>query len=101
MKPLEDFVQIVNRKRYSTRTATLLAGNDYWDGHNFERHGRNSFLFRSPRGAYFVLHQTTWQGEHTGIRPLTTDEAADLWERLPERRVDFEDAFLGMTLEDA
>jgi len=29
------------------------------------------------------------------------DEAADLWERLPERRIDFEDAFPGMTLEDA
>jgi len=101
MKPLEDFTAIVNRKRYSTRTATLLAGNDYWDGHNFERHGRNSFLFRTARGAYFALYQTRWQEEHTGIRPLTTDEAADLWERLPERRVDFEDAFLGMTLEDA
>ena len=101
MKPLEDFVQIVNRKRYSTRTATLLAGNDYWDGHNFERHGRNSFLYRTARGAYFALHQTRWSGEHTGVKPLTPDEAADLWERLPEHRVDFEDAFLGMTLKDA
>jgi len=101
MKPLEDFTAIVNRKRYSTRTATLLAGNDFWDGHNFERHGRNSFLYRTARGAYFALHQTSWQGERTSVEPLTTDEAADLWERLPERRIDFEDAFPGMTLEDA
>jgi len=101
MKPLEDFTAIVNRKRYSTRTATLLAGNDYWDGHNFERHGRNSFLYRTARGAYFALHQTTWQGERTCIEPLTTDEAADLWERLPEHRSCWEDAFSKLTLEDA
>jgi len=47
------------------------------------------------------LHQTRWSGECTSIEPLTQDEAADLWERLPERRIDFEDAFPGMTLEDA
>ena len=47
------------------------------------------------------MHQTRWSGECTSIEPLTTDEAADLWERLPEHRMDFEDAFPGMTLEDA
>lgn len=37
----------------------------------------------------------------TTLEPLTIDEAADLWGHLQEHRVDFEDAFPGMTLEDA
>ena len=101
MNPPEKYTRIIGKKRYSVATATLLAGDDYWDGNNWERHGRNSFLYRTARGAHFALHQTSWQGERTSIEPLTTDEAADLWERLPEHRVDFDDAFPGMKLEDA
>jgi hypothetical protein len=53
--------EIINGKRYSTETATLIAGNDYWDGQNWERRGRNEFLYRTPRGNYFLLSLTQWQ----------------------------------------
>ena len=39
MKPIE-MTAIIDGKRYGTLGATLIAGNDYWDGHNFERSGR-------------------------------------------------------------
>lgn len=39
MNSPDKFTRIIDRKRYSVETATLLAGDDYWDGHNYERHG--------------------------------------------------------------
>jgi len=44
MKPPEQFTRIIGRKRYSVQKATLIASDAYWDGHNFERSGRNTFL---------------------------------------------------------
>ena len=38
----EKMTRIVDRKRYSTETATLIADDEYWDGHNWERRGRNT-----------------------------------------------------------
>lgn len=92
---------VLNRKRYSTETAKLLAGNDWWDGNNFERSGRQSFLYRTPKGAYFATHLTCWQGERDSIEPLTADEAASLWESLTEQRMEFDEAFPGLTVEEA
>ena len=63
--------RIIEGKRYSTDTATLLASDAYWDGNNFERHGRNTFLYRTRKGGYFALHRTCWQGEHDTIQPLS------------------------------
>lgn len=45
--------RIVEGKRYSTRTSTLLASDRYWDGSNWERSGRNCYLYVTPRGRYF------------------------------------------------
>ncbi len=42
MKAPRKFACIIDRKRYDVETATLLAGDDYWDGHNMERHGRKT-----------------------------------------------------------
>jgi len=100
MKP-RSMQAIVNRRRYDTDTATLLAGDDYWDGHNWERGGRQTFLYRTPKGAYFACYLTSWQGERDSLRPLDVDEAIALYENLPERRLEFEDAFPGVELEDA
>lgn len=93
--------EVIGGKRYSTETATLLAGDDYWDGNNYERHGRNTFLYRTPKNNYFVLNLTQWQGEADGISPLTKDEAIDLFENLREKRAEFEEAFPGEKVEDA
>lgn len=93
--------RVIRGKRYSTATATLIAGNDYWDGHNFERSGTNTFLYRTPKGAYFKVHLTQWQGDHNSLEPLTQDEALEVWEGLSEKRVDYESAFPGLIVEDA
>ena len=100
MKPVS-MTEIISRKRYSTDTATLIAGNDHWDGHNYERHGRQAFLYRTPRGGYFAVHLTQWQGEQDRIEPLSVDEAVTLWESLTERRVDFSEAVPGVKIVEA
>lgn len=46
--------EIIEGKRYSTATAPVIAGNYYWDGSNWERNRRNSFLYRTPEGAFFI-----------------------------------------------
>ncbi|MDD5510937.1 MAG: hypothetical protein PHI12_09005 [Dehalococcoidales bacterium] len=95
---------IIDSKRYNTETATLISGNDYWDGHNYERHGRNTFLYRTAKGAYFAVHQTCWQGENDSIEPLSEDEAVKLYEshdRGGDCRLSFEDAFPGIQIEEA
>ena len=105
MKPLLDVVQVIGGRRYSTITATLLAGDDYWDGHNFERQGTNRYLFRTPRGAYFTQTRTCWDGSQQNdgrLTPVTIDEAMGLFESMMrEHRVTWEEAFPGISVEDA
>ena len=94
--------RIVDRKKYSTKTATLLAADDYWDGHNFERHGRNTFLYRTPKGAYFTATVTMWQGEQDSLEPVTLDEAISLYEgSLTEHYESYTDAFPTVDVEEA
>lgn len=100
MKPVS-MTEVIDRKRYSTDTATLLAGNDHWDGHNFERHGRNTFLYRGKSGAFFAVHQTCWQGERNHLEPLDVDSAMELYQSLSDRRVEFEEAFPGVDVAEA
>ena len=101
MKPPEDMTRVIGRKRYSVKTATLIADNAYWDGSNFERSGRNTFLYRAPRGNYFTVNVTQWQGERDTLTPVTRDEAIDLFENtLTEHAVTWADAF-DETPEDA
>ena len=77
MKPPTKFSKIIERKRYDVETATLIAGDDYWDGHNFERHGRNTFLYRTPNGAYFEVTLTQWQGERDTLIAISQDESIE------------------------
>jgi len=102
MRPPRNFTRIIDRKRYSTETATLIAHDAYWDGHNFERQGRNTFLYRTPRGAYFTVALTQWQGEQDTLTPVSEDEAIRLYETiLSEHEVDYEDAFPSVDVVDA
>lgn len=101
MKP-KSMSRIVNRTRYNTETAQLVASDAYWDGHNFERRGRNMFLYRTPKGAYFTVTQTQWQGERDTLEPVMQDEAIELWEGpLTEHTVDFKTAFPGVPVDEA
>jgi len=101
MKPVH-MLRIVNRKRYDTKTATLLASDCYWDGHNFERRGRNTWLYRTPKGSHFTLTRTQWQGEQDSLEPVSLEEAISLYEgSLSEHEVSYEEAFPGVEIEDA
>ena len=100
MNPPRNFTEIIDQKRYSTLTAELLAGNDR-DGSKFKRYGRNCFLYRTPEGAYFAVNFTQWKGERDSVDPLSQDQAIELFERMAEKRVIFEQAFPGVTVEEA
>jgi len=101
MKVIET-TQVIGGKRYSTKTATLLAGDDYWDGRNYERGGANYFLFRTPCGHYFGQLRSKWESADDGaLTPLSQDVAIRLYEQLRERRVSFEEAFPGVEIEEA
>lgn len=85
--------QIINRKVYDTETATLIASDRFWDGSNFERGGRNTYLYKTAKGNFFSYHTTQWQGERNSIEALTIEQAKELYEELPEHDLDFADAF--------
>ena len=102
MRPPKDMTRIVDRTRYSVATAELLAGDDFWDGHNFERRGRNTFLYRTPRGRYFTVTLTQWQGEQDTLTPISLDEAIDLYEgQLTEHYTEYADAFPNVEIAEA
>lgn len=102
MRAPENMTKIVNRKRYSTKTATIIADDCYWDGHNMERHGRNTFLYRTPNGAYFTVTLTQWQGEQDRLEPVTQADALELYEGpLSEHYGSYADAFPEVEVKDA
>jgi hypothetical protein len=100
MKPIS-MTEIIDGKRYSTDTAALLAGDDYWDGRNFERSGTNCFLYKTPKGSYFTLSLTRWEGQCDTILPCDTVEARELFEGMRNKRVSYEEAFPGYEIRDA
>jgi hypothetical protein len=86
--------KVIGGKRYSTKTATLVADDVYWDGHNMEHGGRNSWLYRTPLGAWFAVHGTFWQGEQDTLEPLSEAEAQELFEgSLTEHYMKWSEAF--------
>lgn len=102
MNAPENLERIINRKKYSTKTATLIADDVYWDGNNFERHGRNTFLYRTPNGAYFTVTLTQWQGERDTLEPITQEDAIELFEgSLTEHYVEYAEAFPGVEVKEA
>ena len=101
MNPPEDWTEIINKKRYATKTSLLLAGDDIWDGQSWERKGRNIFLYRTQKGNFFAIHLSRWKGEANHLEPLNEDEAISLYEQLPEKRLSFEEAFPDVEIEDA
>ncbi len=93
MKP-ERVSRFVNGKLYLTEKSILIAGDDYWDGKSYERHGRNGFLYVTPEGEYFVVAQSLWKGDEEKLSPISKDTAIRLYENLLlEHRVSYHDAF--------
>jgi uncharacterized membrane-anchored protein len=93
--------EVIDGKRYCTAGSVEIANDAFWDGHNYERQGRNTFLFCTLKGNYFTVSRTQCQGERDALTPQTQDVAIQLWEQLPEHLVTFEEAFPGVTVEDA
>jgi len=92
--------QVIDGKEYNTKTADLVASDRYWDGSNFERHGRNTYLYKTRKGNFFAMHTTQWQGEQDTLEALTEDEAKRLYEQLREHDLDYKAAF-GVDPEEA
>jgi hypothetical protein len=102
MNAPKKFRRIVNRIRYDVETSSLLASDCYWDGRNFERHGRNTYLYRTPHGRYFTVNLTQWQGERDTLEPVSQEEAIELFEgRLTEHVVSYAAAFPDISVEEA
>ncbi len=128
MKPRNMNV-VIGGKRYRTATATLLASGPSGKEHvrqtgaepepivevrlggvelgalvirgNWERLGRHAFLFRTPKENYFVQHQSSVSGERDQLVPLDQGDAISLYEKLPNKDVNFEKAFPRVEIEDA
>ena len=92
--------QVVGGKLYDVKTAVLVASNEYWDGHSWERQGRNKHLYKTSKGAFFVVFSTLYQGEKNYIEPVNFDEARRLYEELSEDQMDYFEAF-GIEPEEA
>jgi len=100
MQP-ENMIWVVAGKRYRTDKATLIAHDEYWNGYNCEQGGRNTFLFRTPKGNFFAQYQTLWQGEINKIVPLEIKEAIALYQSLREKEVPFRVVFPDVKVKDA
>jgi hypothetical protein len=104
MLPNNEMKMIINRKIYNTATATLLCGNDWWDGSNRERGGTNKFLYRTKKGSYFFQKLSQWQGASDRLEPCNSSEAAEFYSQCQikgETRISFEEAFPGLEFEEA
>jgi hypothetical protein len=92
--------QIIEGKKYNTATADLVTSDRYWDGSNFERSGRNTYLYKTKKGNFFLHHFTQWQGERESIEAISEDVARQYYEQLPEYEMSYEEAF-GVKVEEA
>lgn len=100
MKPV-NMTRIIQGKRYETQSASLIAHDAFHDGHNWERSGRNTFLFRTRRANFFAQYQTKRPGEDDRLEALDVDAALTLFDSLPVKEVELETAFPGIQIVDA
>lgn len=85
--------KVVDGKLYDTEKAQVVASDHYWDGSNWDRQGRNTFLYKTQKGNFFLHHTTRWQGERDSIEPVSMEEAKQFFEQLPEHELSYEEAF--------
>jgi hypothetical protein len=100
MQP-QNMTRVVGGKRYRTDTATLLAHDEYWNGHAYEQNGRNTFLFRTPNGSFFAQNQILLPVVTGEIVPLDRNEAMSLYHSLYRKEVPFAVAFPSIRVRDA
>ena len=100
MQP-QSLTLVVDGKRYRTDTATLLAHDEYWNGHTYEQDGCNTFLFRTPNGNYFAQYQTLLPVITGKVVPLDQSEAMSLYHTLYRKELPFAVAFPCIKVTDA
>lgn len=91
MKPPENWEEIIGGKRYSTKTAILIArgiGEHTDDPHNW-----NIFLYRTPENTFFKIHLYPGEIIKNLLDPISRLEALNLYKNLTDRCVDLDDAF--------
>jgi hypothetical protein len=93
MKPPEDWEQVIDGIRYSTKTAILIArGHDrIIDDH--QEKDWNIFLYRTLEGGYFKVHLSSSYETQSILEPMNRVEALHQFDKLSERFVEIEDAF--------
>ena len=92
---------IINRKRYSTKNATLLASENGWNIHDTARDRHCRHLYRTNKGSYFVQYLSAYENEQSYLQPVSFDEALQLYGQASKRYVKLEDAFPCIEIEDA
>jgi len=97
MKPAK-MTKVVDGVKYDTEKATIIAHDCYWDGHNMERNGRNTYLYKTPKGRYFATYLSLWQGELDRLEPLTMDEAIALMSGCRKKKSSLKKRFQQLTL---
>ncbi len=101
MNPDNSMTRVIGGLRYSVGNSRCIADDLYWDGSNWERSGRNTFLYKTKGGRYFMVNLTCWQDERDTLEPVSLEEAIQMYESLPEQNVAFETAFPEVLVEEA
>lgn len=99
MKPY-DIDTIINQKRFRTSSSTLIAHDAFRDDRgSYEREGTNKFLYRTQRGAYWIVEQ---RGRgRAQCEELDVDGALNAYELLEVKAEPFGDAFPGVEVQTA
>ncbi len=93
MIPLQEWEELIDGKRYSTRTSVLIARGVDAPKSAHEEIDWNIFLYRTPENNYFKVHLVPSGSKHHILEPLSAVEALNLFGTLADRCVDLEDAF--------
>ena len=91
MKPLKNWEEIIDGKRYSTKTAILIARGTA--RHTSDPQDWNIFLYRTPEDTYFKVCLYPSENKKNLLNPISRLEALNLFGELTDRCVDLEQAF--------
>ena len=72
---------MVNRVKYDTANATMLANNFYADGVNEYTEGKALELYIDKENRYFFAEYSCWEGVKDRITPVTANDAAAFIEK--------------------
>ena len=112
-------IKVINGRRYNTKTATVIASNEFWGDSTHERGGTNRHLpgsveayyqevgladcvlYKTRNGNFFEVLSTFLEDArkyyhpriHYTLEPLTLAQARVRYQELRKKEVPFEEAF--------